>query len=198
MRRLLPRLVCMGALLLPAALAAQTGIDGAYALLGEGRVQDGRTALMEASAALAPSAAVPHLKVARVLGKVGPELAPRVARAVADAYRGRSSEAIVALLALEADARPEEMPPLLALSADLADGTGDGAQAEALRVRLIEAFPEATERPAAILEVAEARARRGQDVDQAIAWVEALIVEQPDGALVPEARRVLDRLRSAG
>lgn len=192
------RVVCLLLLGLVAPLGAQTGLDGAYGLLSEGRVAEGRVALMEAAAALAPSAAVPHLKVARVIGRLDPELQPQVARLAAAAFRGRSTDAIEGLDALAQDADPVQAPALLALAAALADGAEEPARAEALRVRLIESYPEARERVDAVLEVAEARAARGEGLEEAAEWVEALIVAEPSGALTPQARRVLERLRSAG
>ncbi len=189
-------LVCGLCALGTAPLQGQASMDEAYGLLSEGRTSEGRTALMEATATLAPSAAVPHLKAARLLGRLTTPLQPRAARAIAASYRG-APDGFTTLRGLVDEAGPDDAPPLLAYVALMAD-QADPDEAERLRVRLIQGYPEALEWSDAVIEVAAHRLDRGRDTEEARAWLETLITNEPEGALAPSARRILAQLNEAG
>ena len=188
--------ICACMLLAATPLGAQEGLDAAYGLLAEGRTSEGRLALMEATGVLAPSAAVPHLKAARLLGRLSASMQPRAARAMAAQYHG-APDALTTFKTLIAEAGPDDVPQLLAYAALLADRE-DPAEAERLRVALIEGYPDAIEWSDAVVEVAGSRLRSGEGVAEAIGWLEALLVQQPQGALAPGARRILEQLKGTG
>jgi len=85
----------------------------------------------------------------------------------------------------------------LAYGALLADRE-DPATAERLRVALIEGYPDSIEWSDAVVEVAGERLRSGDGVEQAMGWLEELLVQDPQGALAPGARRILEQLKGTG
>jgi tetratricopeptide (TPR) repeat protein len=80
-------------------------------------------------------------------------------------------------------------PALLALAARLRGTRGD-----ALWLRIRERYPASPEAAEALLAMARAQRAAGH-VPAAITQLEALILEHPDSALLPQARRLLDELR---
>jgi len=56
-------------------------------------------------------------------------------------------------------------------------------------------FPDAPERPEAMLRLAELRVATDEGREDAVRLLEELIVEGPDRAVVPAARRLLARIR---
>ena len=85
-------------------------------------------------------------------------------------------------------------PALLAWAARFATAGGDAAGAEALWREVAERFPTSSVAPASELALARALERRG-DLRGAQAQLEAMILAHPQSALVPQARRELDRVR---
>ncbi|MFQ5530178.1 MAG: hypothetical protein ACE5FP_07485, partial [Gemmatimonadota bacterium] len=66
------------------------------------------------------------------------------------------------------------------------------AEAEAVRLSLVETFPSASETPGALLSLARA-ALPGRPADSR-RWLERLIIDHPESALAPVARRLLSEL----
>ena len=190
---------------LPGARAALDGIEGprsaterAYLLLDEGQVEAGRAALLAAAGGLAPSAATDVIQLAAVLDRLGPEGRSVMARAAVLAHRRRTAEAVALLEAgLERLALPER-PSVLAEGARLAQRGGHGAAAASLRRRILEDHSEAPERSEAALSLARHHARVTGRVAEAVRILEDLIADRPNAAVVPSARRELERIRSGG
>lgn len=107
--------------------------------------------------------------------------------------RGDSAGA-AGLFVRAADSLPEAAPLLLATAAQLHAARREDERAVALWRTIAERFATAPEAPEAELEWARALVRRG-DADGAAARLEHLILTYPQSALVPQARRELDRLR---
>ena len=63
------------------AVAAQSPLDDAFAVLAEGNVEEGRIALLEAAADLAPSQSVGLIRLVRMLDRLGEAHGERGARA---------------------------------------------------------------------------------------------------------------------
>lgn len=97
----------------------------------------------------------------------------------------------------EAAARdlPDAAPLLVTLAARLETARRDDGRALPLWRRVAEEFAEAPEAPEAYLEWSRGLRRRG-DVAGARARLEHLILTYPTSALVPQARRELDALRT--
>jgi tetratricopeptide (TPR) repeat protein len=85
---------------------------------------------------------------------------------------------------------------LLAFAAELAIAWGDPAAAEPLLLAALAADPEGPSAPAAGLRLASIYADAGRN-DEARNRLEHLILTFPDSAVLPEARRLLDRVRGA-
>jgi tetratricopeptide (TPR) repeat protein len=85
---------------------------------------------------------------------------------------------------------------VLAFAGDLALARGDPAAAEALLLAALAADPEGPSAPAAALRLASVYASAGRN-DEARERLEHLILTFPDSAVLPEARRLLDRVRGA-
>ena len=93
---------------------------------------------------------------------------------------------------------PEDQPPLLAMAARLADDADRQGEAARLRESLAATFPESSEAPEAILQLARYRAATPTGVPAAVELLEDLILARPNSAVVPVARRELERLRVSG
>lgn len=178
------------------------GIEGpwstrerAFLLLEAGDVAAGRDQLLAAAAGLAPEEATDVIATVRVLGNVDPASARIVADAVVLAHRGHTREAEERLAARIPAATPRDRPALLALAARLAEQAGRSERALDLRRRIASEFPRAPEAPEAMLLAAQALAPQPGGLGEAVALLERLILTQPQSALVPQARRELERLK---
>jgi len=80
----------------------------------------------------------------------------------------------------------------------MAERGGDVSQAAGLRQRLLDEFPEAPEVGEASLALAQYTAGVSGGREGAILLLESLIAERPNAAVVPAARRELERLRGGG
>ena len=80
-------------------------------------------------------------------------------------------------------------------AARLATGADASPLAAELRARLVDEHPDAPEAAEASLELARWHATDGEGVGAAVRILETLIVEMPNSAVVPAARRELQRLQ---
>jgi predicted negative regulator of RcsB-dependent stress response len=81
---------------------------------------------------------------------------------------------------------------LMRLAASALDRRGLESDAESVRLSLIQAYPQASEAPGALLALArEALPARS---DEARTWLERLIIDHPESALAPVARRMLSQI----
>jgi tetratricopeptide (TPR) repeat protein len=86
-------------------------------------------------------------------------------------------------------------PSLVALAGSALAREGFQQAASRSRRLLVEAWPDAAETPAAMLDLARTASEAGRTAE-ARAWLERLVVSFPDHALAPVARRELERLPS--
>jgi len=73
---------------------------------------------------------------------------------------------------------------------------GQDREARSVRITIVEGWPRSPEAPQALMELA--RADRSDDPGQATVWLERLIVEYPESALAPIARRLLSEWQTGG
>lgn len=82
---------------------------------------------------------------------------------------------------------------LAAFAAAELDAANLEQAARSVRIKLVRAWPGGPQAPRALLDLA--RSERWEDRGQAAEWLERLIVEYPESAMAPVARRVLAELR---
>lgn len=117
-----------------------------------------------------------------------------VGMALAGALRGGPEGGAEALLERLARNPPGAgRPALLAIAAAEYDRAGRPDDASIVRRRLAERYPGSPETPGALLELGR-RATAGGDAEGARAWLERLILEHPESAVAPLARRLLAEL----
>lgn len=180
------------------------GIDGprsnmmrGWILMSRGDVALGRQALLMAVPGLPPTEATGIIQFAGLLGRLSPQGVALLAEARVRAHAGSPGEAAALVEEGLDDVPPEERAPLLAEAARMVEDR-DPARAAALRRRILDDHPDASETAEAALELARALAREPEGRDEAVAILERLITGRPDAAVVPTARRELERLRGSG
>jgi hypothetical protein len=141
-----------------------------------------------------PSGAAARAATVALLDAVGRDTLAALGAALHLAARGDSLAASRALVPLARQVGGDGEPALLAWAARCAAGGRDGAGAEGLWREIAERFPASAAAPAAELALARSLAARG-DLRGARDRLEAMILAHPESALVPEARRELDRVR---
>ena len=141
-----------------------------------------------------PGGAAGRAATVSLLDAVGRDTLASLGAALLLAARGDSLAASRALVPIARRVGGEGEPALLAWAARFAATGRDGAGAEALWREIAEGFPASSAAPAAELALARSLAARG-DLKGARARLEAMILAHPESALVPEARRELDRVR---
>ncbi|MDE0257400.1 MAG: hypothetical protein OXR82_03275 [Gammaproteobacteria bacterium] len=160
--------------------------------------ESARINLMLAAGGMPATEATAIVQLIGILDRVGEEAAA-LAGTVAIA---RHREGAGAAFSLVSDAvhalPPDDQPPLLAMAARIADEIDQQSEAARLRESLAATFPESSEAPEAILQLARYRATTPTGVPAAIELLEELILARPNSAVVPVARRELERLRASG
>lgn len=174
----------------------QDRLENGYALLADGKVDEGRSELLTAAATLTPSEATPILRLSRLLSGLSPEGAEVAARAAGRSHDGKTTSAVSRLLRDLESITVAERPALLLLGARLSATNGDMDRASELWYRIAADHEGATEWPEAVVRLGERRVETGVGVDEAAELLESLIVSQPSAALAPAARRVLERLQA--
>ena len=198
---LAPRLLAHG--MREAALEVLDGIEGpgaalerAFLLLEGGAFPDGIAALQVALPDLAPSFATEMLDLALALSEVTAVGAALAANAAIARHRGRPDEAAAIVREGIDNVPAPDRPAILAMGARAADQAGLAAEAASFRRRIVAEHRGAREYPEAALMLARAVAVAPGGRDEAAAILEALIVAQPESAVVPGARRELERIRA--
>jgi hypothetical protein len=186
-----------------AAAALVAGVRGPRSALVRGRIalsrgdrDEARAAFLSASPDLTGAEATQVLAFATLLGRVSDRAAPVLARVLADAAAGDPGGGLDRLRDATARLSAADRPVVLSFGAALAEAEGLDADAVTLRRVIVTAYPRSTEAPAALL--ALARSVGGEDKTEARELLERLIIEHPRSALVPQARRELDRIGRAG
>lgn len=165
-----------------------------WVALYQGRLGDARPLLRGAGLAGSdPARAVRRAAVTALLQEVRADSSAALGRALFEAERGDTAAAVQGLVVLARERGTGGEAEFLALAARWSAGR-DPVQSEALWTEVAERHPEAPSAPVAALALARIAALRG-DAALAASRLEALILRYPESALVPEARRELDRVR---
>jgi len=166
--------------------------------LHEGDVRQARAAFMTAAPGLDGAEATETLALVTLLGRVTPEGGRLLGTALARAMQGDDRGAVAILVDESHSLDRAERAGILDFAAGLADRAALPADAERIRRLIVADYADSPEAPAALLALGRSLAARpGHDVE-ARAFLERLVLEYPRSALVPQARRELDRLRSPG
>ena len=173
----------------------RSALERGYLYMAAGEVVQGREALQDALSRVSPEVATEVIALLDLLDRLEGETLAAFMRSAVLAHRGRTVEAL-SELEVTIDAVPRDgRPPLLAMGARIADEGGVPKQAADFRERIIREHPYASEVPEATLELARFKGATPEGVDEAIRLLEDLILGQPDGAIVPTARRELQRIQ---
>lgn len=130
-----------------------------------------------------------------LLQRITADSLPELGHALLVAVQGDSAGAARALIALGHSALAGGQPELLALAARYAFASRESALAESLWAEIGQRYGDSAPAPGALLSLARSEAARGETAS-ATQRLESLILRYPDSALVPEARRELDRVRN--
>lgn len=172
--------------------------ERAWLALEAGNRESARINLMLAAGGLPATEATAIVQLIGILDRVGEQAAALAGRVSIARHR----EGAGAAFSLVNDAvhalPPDDQPPLLAMAARMADEIDQQGEAARLRESLAATFPESSEAPEAILQLARYRAATPTGVPAAIELLEELILARPNSAVVPVARRELERLRASG
>ena len=142
------------------------------------------------------AAATERAATLALLQGVGVDSLPALGAALLLAAQGDTAASARALAQLaRGPGLPKGWPEVLSWAARYAAAARDGTLAEQLWGDVLERYPTSPQAPAAQLAVARALAARG-DAAGAAQRLEALILTYTESALVPEARRELDRVRN--
>jgi len=181
--------------LLAGVAGPRSALERGYLFLAAGEVGPGQRALQEALSGVTPGVATEVIALLDLLDWLdGEALAAFMASAVL-AHHGRPEGALIELeVAVDAVAR-DERPPLLAMGARIADGGRMLERAADFRGRIIRDHAYSAEVPEATLELARFKAATPTGVAEAIRLLEDLILSQPNSAIVPTARRELQRIQ---
>jgi tetratricopeptide (TPR) repeat protein len=182
--------------LLAGVAGPRSALERGYLFLASEEVEQGREALQEALSGVSPGVATELIALLDLLDRLEGEALAAFMRSAVFAHQRRTEEALSELeLAVEAvplDGRP----PLLAMGARIADVGEAPEQAAVFRERIVRDHPYAAEVPEATLELARFQGATPEGVEAAIRLLEDLILGQPNSAIVPMARRELQRIQS--
>jgi tetratricopeptide (TPR) repeat protein len=175
------------------------GVTGARAARLRGRValvrgdiQRAREELLSAAPLLHGAEATATIALASLLVRLSPAGGELLARVVGASAPDRERELRAA--AQQAATLPDrECTAILDFLAGVADGAGLLEDADGLRRQVITNHPQAQEAPAALLALARSALAK-QEPEEARVLLEKLIMEYPRSALMPQARRELERL----
>lgn len=178
------------------------GVDGpksllerGYLYLASGEVVPGRGNLREAVPGLPPTDATGVISLLGLLEELQGEALAVVMRSAVLSHRGRAGAAVSEVEAVVDDLSEADRPAVLAHGARIADSAELTTQAAELRARIVRDHADAAEAPEATLELARFRGATSAGVEDAIRLLEGLILSQPENAVVPMARRELQKLR---
>ena len=182
--------------LLNAVDGPRSAVERAYLLLAEGDPQAAREAFLGAATELEPAAATEVIQLIGLLDRLSPGGVELLSESAARAHRGDVPGALRALEERLGAVPEQDQVALLVAGARMAEAHGDDEAAAVLRQQVLERFASASEAPEAILALARFRSRESAGVPIAITLLEDLILARPNSAVVPTARRELERLRA--
>lgn len=173
-------------------------LEQAWAAFERGDLEQGGEALEAALPTLAPARATEVIQLLADLERVGPDAAQALATAATASHRGQADEARAGLDSALVRVPREDRGPLLDRAAGLALAQGDSAAATTHLRALVDDHGDGPYGPEALLALARLRAAAPDGLDEARALLTRLIVERPQAAVVPAARRELERLGRGG
>ncbi|MFQ5537048.1 MAG: hypothetical protein ACE5GJ_06305 [Gemmatimonadota bacterium] len=193
----------------------RSGLERGMFLLAAGEVHLGRRELLRAVPGLPPAEGTRVVQLAGLLGRLSPSAGALLARAAVLEHGGSGGEGAALLVEGAPLLEGAEASALLAHAGRMARRAGAEDSARSAWRTLLTDYPEAPERPAAALSLALALteegaggepgpAGQGKDGetqafrDEAVRLLESLILQAPDAAVAPEARRLLERLTGGG
>jgi tetratricopeptide (TPR) repeat protein len=163
--------------------------------LRQGDIATARREILRAAPALQGPEATEAITLATLLGRLSPAGGELIGRAAALDAAGDVAAAVTLLATESIGLGAAERAPVLDYAAGLAERAGHAVEAEAVRRTVIAEFQTGPEPPAALLALARAAAARPEGLPEAQTLLERLILDHPRSALVPQARRELNRLR---
>ena len=180
-----------------------SGVDGPKSFLERGflylasaEVVPARMNLREAIPGLPPTNATDLISLLGLLDSLQGESLAIVMSSSVLAHRGRIAAAVYEVQTMIEQLPRADRPVLLAHGARLADDGDLSAEAAELRAVIVADYPDAAETPEATLELARFRGATAEGVEEAVQLLEDLILSMPENAVVPTARRELQKLRA--
>ena len=180
--------------LLAGVAGPRSALERGYLYLAGGEVIPGRAALQAALSGVSPEIATEVIALLDLLDRLEGEALAAFMRSAVLAHHGRAEGALSELEAAIDAAPQDERPPLLAMGARIADGGLVPERAARFRGRIMRDHPYSSEVPEAALELARFMGATPEGGDEAIRLLENLILSQPNSAMVPTARRELQRI----
>ncbi|GMR13205.1 MAG: hypothetical protein BMS9Abin29_1408 [Gemmatimonadota bacterium] len=173
----------------------RSAVERGYLLLAEGDSRGAGEAFLGAAPELEPAAATEVIQLIGLLGRLSPAGVELLSESAARAHRGDVPGALRVLEERLGALPKQDRVALLVAGARMAQADGDEEAAAALREQVVERFADAPEAAEAILALARFRSREAVGVPSAIMLLENLILARPNSAIVPTARRELERLQ---
>ena len=174
----------------------RSALERGYLYLASGEVVPGRTALQEALSGVSPGVATELIVLLDLLDRLEGESLAALVRSVVFDHHGNTDGALSELEVAVDAGGPDERPQLLAFGARIAERGHGPERAADFRGRIVREHPYSSEVPEATLGLARFIGARPGGVTEAIRLLEDLILSQPNSAIVPTARRELQRLRT--
>jgi tetratricopeptide (TPR) repeat protein len=174
----------------------RSALERGYLYLAAGEVAEGRQALQDALTGVSASVATEVIALLDLLDGLEGEPLSAFIRSVVLAHRGRAEAALAELDSAIMGVPRDGRPALLAMGARMAEEGRMPDRAAASRAQLIRDHPYSSQMPEATLELARYLGSMPDGAAEAILLLENLILSQPNSAIVPTARRELQRIQS--
>lgn len=182
--------------------AAESVLDGVrgpatsrvrgWLAVSRGDLVRARTHLLAAAAGLHGEEGTQAIGLAVLLERVSADGGEMVAGMLAAGPP--DEDAMAALISRSAPLPPAERAAILDFAAAVSETAGRTEQASEIRRTIVEEHPQAPEAPGALLALARGMSDRAGFGAEVRVLLEKLIVDYPRSALVPQARRELERL----
>ncbi len=184
-----------------AAERALLGASGPRSGLARGRIAlhagdlaGARAALLAAAPMLEGAEATEAIALVTLLRRLTPSGGELLARALPLVSAGNIAEGVGILVDEGSELDRLERAAILEFAAGLADRERITAESERNRRTIVTDQADTPEAPTALLMLGRSLGGRPADRDEARSYLERLILEHPRSALVPQARRELERL----
>lgn len=168
-------------------------LRGRLALLA-GDPTAARSAFLLAAPKLEGAEAMEAIALATLLRRLSPEGGELLAEALRLAWADSAADGVAGLVEGGATLERREYAALLDFGAGLADRAGLGEEATTVRRMIVTELADTPEAASSLLALGRELARAPGGAEEARSYLERLLLEHPRSALVPQARRELDRL----